>query len=325
MNVAERIAASRAEAGEPAACLNCGAALTGRYCSACGQKARVQKSLRGFFADFAAGLVNFDNKFWRTLPMLAWCPGDLTRRYVEGERVRFISPIGLYLFTVFLMFAVLGLTGALGELRIDGSLENTIKAEQLKLGRMERQRSMAADKGGSTAPFDKQIAEVRADLEALDKLKAGQAPIVMDEGDSAPKWLRDAAARAAADPRGTMTKVQQAASSYSWLLIPLSVPVLRLLFPLRRRRLYDHTVFVTYSLSFAMLLVIAGGLLTLIGAGGLVWWLALLPPWHMYRQLKGAYSLSRGAALFRTALLLFASTMILMLWMVIIVAVGALS
>ena len=64
--------------------------------------------------DFVAGIVNFEGKFWRTLPMLAWCPGDLTRRYIAGERARFISPIALYLFSVFLMFAVLNLTGALG-------------------------------------------------------------------------------------------------------------------------------------------------------------------------------------------------------------------
>jgi len=30
---------------------------------------------------------------------------------------------------------------------------------------------------------------------------------------------------------------------------------------------------------------------------------ALIPPFHMYRQLKGAYGLSRGSALLRTVLL----------------------
>ena len=58
-------------------------------------------------------MFNFEGKIWRTLPMLAWRPGELTRRYIAGERARFVSPVALFLFTVFLMFAVLNFTGAL--------------------------------------------------------------------------------------------------------------------------------------------------------------------------------------------------------------------
>src|SRR6476661_107604 len=109
------------EAGEVAAdghtheknCLNCSTKLTGSYCSACGQKAHVHRSVRGFLQDFVAGLFNFEGKIWRTLPMLAWRPGEMTRRYIAGERAHFISPVALYLFTVFAMFAVLNFTGAM--------------------------------------------------------------------------------------------------------------------------------------------------------------------------------------------------------------------
>ena len=85
-------------------CLNCGTKLSGPYCSACGQKAHVHRSVRAFFHDFLQGLFNFEGKIWRTLPMLAWKPGVMTRRYIAGERARFISPVALYLFTVFAMF-----------------------------------------------------------------------------------------------------------------------------------------------------------------------------------------------------------------------------
>jgi hypothetical protein len=71
-------------------CLNCGTKLIGPFCSACGQKAHVHRSVRAFFQDFVQGLFNFEGKIWRTLPMLAWCPGDMTRRYIAGERARFI-------------------------------------------------------------------------------------------------------------------------------------------------------------------------------------------------------------------------------------------
>ena len=68
--------------------------------------------MRAFFQDFSTGLFNFEGKIWRTLPMLAWSPGEMTRRYIAGERARFISPVALYLFTVFAMFAVLNFTGS---------------------------------------------------------------------------------------------------------------------------------------------------------------------------------------------------------------------
>ena len=52
-------------------------------------------------------------------------------------------------------------------------------------------------------------------------------------------------------------KLKTNAYKFSWLLIPLSVPFVWLLFPFSRRfRLYDHTVFVTYSLCFMSLLVV---------------------------------------------------------------------
>ena len=51
--------------------------------------------------------LHFEGKIWRTLPLLVWRPGELTRRYIDGERAKFVSPIALFLFFVFLMFAVM--------------------------------------------------------------------------------------------------------------------------------------------------------------------------------------------------------------------------
>ncbi|HEU4696365.1 MAG TPA: hypothetical protein VFR92_05330, partial [Sphingomicrobium sp.] len=98
---------------------------------------------------------------------------------------------------------------------------------------------------------------------------------------------------------------------FLWLLFPFS----------RRFKLYDHTVFVTYSLAFMMLLVIA---MSLWGAAGLpgVAWAALVPPFHMYRDLKGAYGLSRFGALWRTALLLLFAVIALSLFAMTVIVLG---
>ena len=76
-------------------------------------------------------------------------------------------------------------------------------------------------------------------------------------------------------------KAQTSAYKYSWMLIPLSVPFVWLLFPFSRRfRGYDHTVFVTYSLAFMTLGFVALSLLRPLGlpASATQWAIALIPP-----------------------------------------------
>jgi hypothetical protein len=62
--------------------------------------------------DILHGVFHFEGKMWRTLPELFFHPGRLTRRYIDGERAKFVSPMALYLFTVFLMFAVFSFTAS---------------------------------------------------------------------------------------------------------------------------------------------------------------------------------------------------------------------
>ena len=309
-------------------CLNCGTALTGPYCSACGQKAHVHRSLRAFMGDFVAGLLNFEGKFWRTLPMLAWCPGDLTRRYIAGERARFISPVALYLFSVFLMFAVLNLTGAIdpGSDTMKSGVGTALREEKAALVKLETKRTTALAAKQDVAAIDRKIAAQKEELAQLERVQKGEfIQTDIDDSDEAPRWVRDVVKRGQENPGLMVTNVQDAASKYSWLLIPFSVPFLWLLFPLRRRyRLYDHTVFVTYSLSFMMMLVIAGGLLVAAGATSIASLLFFIPPIHMYRQLKGAYSLSRTSALLRTLALVTFAFIAGTLFFVTAVAIGVL-
>jgi len=135
--------------------------------------------------------------------------------------------------------------------------------------------------------------------------------------------VRNAIARAKANPQLAVYKLQDAASKFAWLLIPISVPFMWLLFPLSRRfRLYDHSVFVTYSLSFMMLLTV---ILTGWGEAGIPAVAApalIIPPVHMYRQLKDAYGLSRFGALWRLALLLTFAVTALSLFAVAVILLG---
>jgi hypothetical protein len=306
-------------------CLNCGILLTGPYCSACGQKAHVHRSLRAFVGDFIAGLVNFEGKFWRTLPMLAWRPGEMTRRYIAGERARFISPVALYLFTVFAMFAVLNFTGAFNSdpETFKVSLKEEISAHERALVKLEAKRSNPATPKEELATIDRKIANRKEEIATTQKIITGQAFTSGEMDADTPAWVRPLIEDATQNPQLLSLKIQEAASKYSWLLIPISVPFLWLLFPLRRRyRLYDHTVFVTYSLSFMMMLVIAAGMLVAAGWTALAGFLFFVPPFHMYRHLKGAYELGRFSALVRTFLLVTFAFVAAGLFLAATVAIG---
>jgi hypothetical protein len=320
-------------------CLNCGAPLSGPYCAECGQKAHVHRSLRAFAGDFLVGVLNFEGKFWRTLPMLAWCPGQLTRRYIDGQRARFISPIALFLFSVFLLFAtiqVIGGPGDLGSLTSDKesyhSTSEAIVGEKAKLARLESRRAKAGTARSiarqDIQDLDKKIADQKEAIETLERFqREGVVNAVLAENSdvnvrSSVPMVNDAIQRARANPQLAIYRLQDAASKYAWVLIPISVPFLWLLFPFSRRfTIYDHTVFVTYSLAFVMLLVIG---MSLWGAAGLpgVAFAALYPPFHMYRDLKGAYELSRFGALWRTAALLLFAVIALALFAMTVIVVG---
>ena len=79
------------------------------------------------------------------------------------------------------------------------------------------------------------------------------------------------------------------ATSISWALIPLSVPFMWLLFFWRRDiHLYDHAIFITYSISFMMTFLIVLTLAAAFGVSGAIWGTALgiVPPLHLYKQLR---------------------------------------
>ena len=102
--------AAHASAVSAGICRNCNTPLTGAYCAACGQSAHIHRSLVSLGHDILHGAFHFEGKLWRTLPELFFRPGRLTRRYIDGERAKFVSPMALFLFTVFVMFAAFSFT-----------------------------------------------------------------------------------------------------------------------------------------------------------------------------------------------------------------------
>ena len=303
-------------------CLNCGTPLSGPYCHKCGQHTHVHRTLTAFFHDFAHGVLHFEGKIWRTLPMLAWRPGELTRRYVEGQRARFVSPIALFLFCVFLMFGVIGLTSQSFSGKASADAAKEIRKDQVKLTQLQQMRSGMT--GPAAAKLDEKINDLKNEMTALEAVKAGKVdPASFKIQSELLGGINESLGEAAKNPELLFYKVKTNAYKFSWALIPISVPFVWLLFPFSHRyRLYDHTVFVTYSLCFMMLLLVAGTLIGLVAepVAGLAWF---APPIHMYRQLKGAYGVSTGGAIWRTFALTIFAFIAISLFASLLVAMGA--
>ena len=89
-------------------CANCGAPLTGRYCSACGQRHLDQPvhHFRHFVSEAAEDLTHADSRLWQTLIALLFRPGFLTREFLEGRRMRYLPPVRLYLVLSLLYFMI---------------------------------------------------------------------------------------------------------------------------------------------------------------------------------------------------------------------------
>lgn len=306
-------------------CLNCGAELAGEFCHGCGQKAHVHRSLAAFFHDLLHGVFHFEGKIWNTLPMLAWKPGELTRGYIDGKRTRYVSPIALFLFCVFLMFALVSATGLadLPAAQVNVDLARQVATGSGKLTRLETNRAIAARTGKPTVRIDTQIRQTREELKALKTLQErGIQGSAVQVSEDMPGWLRAGVGHAARNPELLIYKLKTNAYKFSWALIPISVPFVWLLFPFSRRfHVYDHTIFVTYSLCFMMLLLMVATLVDFVSPSiaSLAWF---IPPIHMYRQLRGTYDLSRFGAVWRTGMLTLFAFVAASLFLTVLVAMG---
>jgi len=267
--------------------------------------------------------------------MLVLRPGILTRRYIEGARARFVSPMALFLFSVFLMFAVFQVLGIAppSDLRVHpevaGSMDETAQAGEEKLEDARANlRALPAGDPGRAAASERVIKAAQA-VQGLQAIR----PVVTGSGEVASAttgidWIDKSLIKKWREQPELMLYKLQAQQLQVLLAADTPVAALRMaavrmearLQRLRPRDLRHILTQLHVAAAYRDLVALAAGV------SGDVLGLAavLIPPVHMYRQLRGAYSLRRFSALWRLIVLYAMILVIMVLFLQILLLLGAL-
>ena len=328
-------------------CQNCHTLLSGSYCQACGQPAHVHRSMAHIFEEVLHGILHFDHKLWRTLPALILRPGKLTREYIAGKRFSYVSPLALLLFLIFTMFFVFSLTmkdpvtGLKGRYKSRDELVLEIYETNTSLNKLKSQPVKSAQGQAASSTTGEEIVSLQSKLVKLETALAetNQRNAEDDkeqreaEAEDKPSdgfnladvpWVKKALSHAEKNQDLTFYKMKANAAKLAFLLMPISLPFLWLLFAFKRRySMFDHAVFSLYSLSFMSILFMLIAVLAKINfpvIAGLLF--AFVPPVHMFVQLRDAYELGFFASLWRTAALLCTAALSLLIYAVIVAGIS---
>jgi hypothetical protein len=253
-------------------CLNCQRGpLDTPFCPECGQEnADRPAPLRTLFHEVLEEFFKWDGRLFATLRLLLFKPGELTRAYNEGRRVRYLSPFKMYFVVSAIFFALITgqLSREIGKVNFnDGKPDAEIKFE----GRVYPRGT------------------VRAGYEAAQKDPNNRKP---DKG------LEYAVKRGVAglmdSPGEFFNSLMQNMAKALVVLLPVYAGLLAVLYWRQKRYFVEHLVFAAHVQTFGFFLLTAADLLLLVFPFSPV--LALLYPFYEFKALRSCY----GSTPFRT-------------------------
>jgi hypothetical protein len=230
LRIAQEIAAARAE-GESWAvkCLNCGAALSGHFCSTCGQRiVPPNPTIREVAGEALSEFAGWDGKVAETAKLLVLKPGALTCEYLAGRRVRYIQPLRLYLTFSVLFFILAAATPTIGGGGFNISHKGT------------------TGPGGKDPDVVVPIAGRKMSAMTPEERKQ-----ILTQVASAPPLLRPMMRRVANDPGGFQRGVFEAMPKGLFILLPVFACFLAIFF--RKRHFTEHLYFALHLHAFAFL------------------------------------------------------------------------
>ena len=180
------LAAPTAREAPARRCENCGSPLYGEHCFQCGQPTKgLVRHFSSILGDFFDTVFNIDSRVLRTVGPLLFRPGYLSLEYFAGRRVRYVTPMRLFLFMSIVAFFAVQLSidfdGAgdgkpgdggihIGERKEDSfdkakTVAEVEKARDELVAMMTKQRNEIPDVPGARVGMDVGIDQIKARAE----------------------------------------------------------------------------------------------------------------------------------------------------------------
>jgi hypothetical protein len=141
-----------ASADEERVCHNCGTTIDAYYCPECGQRHRPgEPSIRQLVGRLISEVLEVDSRIVRTVRLLFFAPGELTRQYIAGRREHFVRPIRLYLFSSFLFFVLFAVAIPGDELIDSGDQPQGVPADTVEISTELYRQLHAANQSASNS------------------------------------------------------------------------------------------------------------------------------------------------------------------------------
>jgi hypothetical protein len=227
----------RVELSEPP-CLNCGAPITGPFCARCGQRdVPPYPSVRELAIDAVTEFSGWDGRLASTLRALIRRPGFLTHEFLEGRRIRYISPLRLYLVASLVYFVV---AAAAPDVRLESG-----KTVGLRVGVITTNADQPASRPDRVA---------KAASEALEKgqaLSQAERAAVLEDIERAPALMQPFLRRAVEDPGGIKRRILETMPRMLFVLLPIFAGILALFY--RGRKYPEHLYFAIHLHAFIFL------------------------------------------------------------------------
>lgn len=316
-------------------CLNCDAPATGRYCAACGQETHDQSVALGTLAsELAAEALSFDSKVLRTVTPLLLRPGFLTNEFNRGRRVRYLSPVKMYLVISALFFLALSrqvpldkmnMLGAPAGASISSAQREALVRASTRLQAKGAQAKTPAERAalreaqvsitetlGSASPLSKpphpphsvhiaigpdniDAATLPTTVAAYDAQQAALPPARRDRGIK--RFLLRRVVKTRQSPKELAQGFVDDLPRMMFVLLPAFAFLLKITY-WRTKRLYvSHLIFALHTHAFVFLLLTGVLLLPAKVQGTALPLSLLLTSVHLLGALKGVYRAGWGRTL----------------------------
>jgi hypothetical protein len=329
-------------------CRNCGTPIEVRFCSNCGQLGTdFHRPVWDLVSSSVADMFSLDGRLWKSLPLLMFRPGRMTRAYIDGKRARFVPPFRLFLLSSVIFFLTLFTTLEhqpwLKEMKFtpgdQPQGEFVVMGDQRFKIAGEQDRAALEAELARTDLTPERRAQLEQVLEGAGKADSVAQMVIREDGTVDREALRASVAEASpeltpaqlATAQATAerfanfyenqerfgTRLKEWAPRFTLLFLPIFSMLLAVSYAWHRKRyFYDHLItglhFQTYVHILATVLILASVAWPVIApfAGGLSFVIVFI---YLMRMLRVTYDTGHILSFLRAFVLLIAALVALSL------------